>query len=222
MTPVLVFGASRGTGLLLAQQLRQQGVAVQVMLRESAAADELLALGVSVVRGDALLPGDVARAFAAQAGPCDVVSLLGGGPGDCRVDADGNINVIDQAVASGRVHRFVLVTAMGCGEMAPYRSPQAIAAFGAVVDAKSKAEVHLQAAWPTATILRPGGLRDGEATGQGILCVDPQVHGFIQRADLAALVVRVLAAPEGLPGAFAAVDAGQAQCVNPVQAVALG
>ena len=60
------------------------------------------------------------------------------------MDDEGNINVIDQA-ANREVGRFVLVTSIGCGDMAPFRSERAIAAFGAAVDAKTRAEEHFGA-----------------------------------------------------------------------------
>ena len=100
--------------------------------------------------------------------------------------------------------------------MAPYRSERAIAAFGAAVDAKTRAEEHLRQTIPQGTAIRPGGLRSEPATGRGILTTDPQMHGFIHRADVADLIVRALR-DEGTAGrAFAAVDADQAKSVNPI------
>ena len=61
MNPVLIFGASRGTGFLLAQRLRAADVLVGAMLRAGADAAPLLRLGVQVSRGDAFVPADVAE-----------------------------------------------------------------------------------------------------------------------------------------------------------------
>ncbi len=216
MRPVLIFGASRGVGLLLAQQLRKEGVPVFAMLRPGAQRADLDAQGVHVVGGDAFSFADVEQAFALSLAELDVVSTLGGRDASGRyVDEDGNINVIDCA----RVHkivRFVLVTSIGCGEMAPYRSERAIAAFGAAVDAKTRAEEHLKRTIPSGTIIRPGGLRSEPATGRGILTTDPAMHGFINRADMADLVVRALRDETTAGRAFAAVDADQAKSVNPI------
>lgn len=216
MRPVLIFGASRGVGLLLAQQLRKEGVPVFAMLRPGAQRADLDAQGVHVVGGDAFSFADVEQAFALSLAELDVVSTLGGrGASGRYVDEDGNINVIDCA----RVHkvvRFVLVTSIGCGEMAPYRSERAIAAFGAAVDAKTRAEEHLKRTIPSGTIIRPGGLRAEPATGRGILTTDPAMHGFINRADMADLVVRALRDETTAGRAFAAVDADQAKSVNPI------
>ncbi len=221
MRPVWIFGASRGGGLALARLLRRLDVPVTAMLRPATAGADLEAAGVRVVRGDALSRADVVRALADTSAACDVVSTLGGRASDGRyVDDEGNINVIDQAAAR-EAGRFVLVTSIGCGDMAPYRSERAIAAFGAAVDAKTRAEEHLRRVIPAATIVRPGGLRSDPATGRGILTRDPQMHGFINREDVADLVARVLGDLGTLGQTFAAVDAGMAQSVNPVVPVDL-
>jgi nucleoside-diphosphate-sugar epimerase len=217
MRPVLIFGASRGVGLALARLLRRLDGPVVAMLRPTAASADLDAIGVRIVRGDAFSRADVARAFAAAPAACDVVSTLGGRAGDGRyVDDEGNIAVIDEAAAR-KAGRFVLVTSIGCGDMAPYRSERAIAAFGAAVDAKTRAEEHLRRVIPTATILRPGGLRSEPATGSGILTDDPQMHGFVNREDVAELIVRVLGDPATCGQTFAAVDADMARSANPVK-----
>ncbi|MCC7348730.1 MAG: NAD(P)H-binding protein [Variibacter sp.] len=216
MRPVLVFGASRGVGLALARRLRRLDVPVAAMLRPATPSAELEAIGVRIVRGDAFSRADIAGAFAGEPGACDVVSTLGGRAPDGRyVDDEGNINVANAAAAHG-VGRFVLVTSIGCGDMAPFRSERAIAAFGAAVDAKTRAEEHARQVIPATTIIRPGGLRSEPATGRGILTRDPQMHGFINRDDVAELVLRALGDPATVGQAFAAVDAEAARSVNPL------
>jgi nucleoside-diphosphate-sugar epimerase len=217
MRPVLIFGASRGVGLVLARLMQRHDVPVTAMLRPMTARAYLDSIGVDIVRGNAFSRVDVDRAFASAPTGCDVVSTLGGrAPDGSYVDDEGNINVIDAAVTHG-VGRFVLVTSIGCGDMAPYRSERAIAAFGAAVDAKTRAEEHLRRVIPTATIIRPGGLRSDPGTGRGILSRDPQMHGFINRDDVAELIVRVLGDRATLGGTFAAVDADTARTVNPIR-----
>jgi nucleoside-diphosphate-sugar epimerase len=216
MRPVLIFGASRGVGLALARVLRRSDVPVVAMLRPATASADLEQIGTRVVRGDAFSPADIARAFAAAPAACEVVSTLSGRTPEGRyIDDEGNINVIDAAAQHG-VGRFVLVTSIGCGDMAPFRSERAIAAFGAAVDAKTRAEEHLRRVIPEATIIRPGGLRSEPATGRGILTRDPQMHGFINREDVAELIVRVIADPATVGQAFAAVDAEAARTENPI------
>ncbi len=167
MRPLLIFGASRGVGLALARQLRRRDVPVTAMLRPGSASDELAALGVRIVHGDAMSREDVAAAFAGLPAGCDVVSTIGGRtPDGVYVDEIGNINIIDAAAGRG-VQRFVFVTSIGCGDMAPFRSERVIAAFGATVDAKTRAENHLRRVIPSATIIRPGGLRSDPGNGAG-------------------------------------------------------
>lgn len=216
MRPVLIFGASRGVGLALARRLRAGNVPVIAMLRSPAEEPGLESLGVQIVHGDAFSKADVARTFMILPDGGDVVSTLGGRTDEGRyADDEGNINVIDQAAARP-VERFVLVTSIGCGEMAPFRSERAKAAFGAAVDAKTRAEEHLKRTIPSATIIRPGGLRSESATGRGILSADPEMHGFINRDDVADLIACVLCDPETAGRAFAAVDAGMARTANPI------
>lgn len=214
---VLLFGAGGGTGLELARLLRSEGVDVTAMLRRDAAKPALEAVGVRVVSGDAFDAGDVARAFRAAPRGAAVVSALGGRPEAGRlVDEVGNAHAIEAATAGGS-RRFLLVTSIGCGEMAPYRSAQAIAAFGALVDAKTRAEERLRSSPLAWTIVRPGGLRVGPANGRGILTRDPEVHGFIRRANLALLIEHLLGAPTSFGEALAAVDSDAARCARPIE-----
>ncbi len=217
MRPLLIFGASRGVGLELARLERAAGRPVAAMLRPQSDAAHLQQIGVDILRGDALSRPDIEKALAQLPGPFDTVSTLSGRGEDGRlVDDEGNINVIEAVEASGRAGRFVLVTSMGCGDMAPYRSERAIAAFGAVVDAKTLAEERLRDTGLDWTILRPGGLVSEPATGNGLMTQNPRVHGFIHRADVALLAFWAFRDPATSRQAFAAVDANRMNCETPV------
>jgi uncharacterized protein YbjT (DUF2867 family) len=54
------------------------------------------------------------------------------------------------------------------------------------------------------------------ATDRGILTRDPQMHGFINREDVAELVARVLEDPATAGQMFAAVDVETARTANPI------
>lgn len=217
MRPLLIFGASKGVGLELARQECKRGRPLFALVRPFSDAEALLALGVTVVRGDALAADDVAHVFSHLPDGCDVVSTLGGQVEDGRrADDLGNINVITAAKTVGKGGRFVLITSIGCGEMAPFRSERAIAAFGAAVDAKSRAEDYLRQSELDWTIIRPGGLLSEPATGNGILVEDAEMHGFIHRADVADLTYGVLRDSATSGKAFAAVDATRAKSANRV------
>ncbi len=217
MRPLLIFGASKGVGLELARQECKRGRPLFALVRPYSDAEALLALGVTVVRGDALATDDVAHVFSHSPEGCDVVSTLGGQVEDGRrADDVGNINVITVAKTTGKGGRFVLITSIGCGEMEPFRSERAIAAFGAAVDAKTRAEDHLRQSELDWTIIRPGGLLSEPATGNGILVEDAEMHGFIHRADVADLAYGVLRDPATRGKAFAAVDASRAKSANTI------
>ena len=215
--PLLIFGASRGVGLELARLECAQGRHVIAPVRRQSDVTALADTGAVVQHCDALSKADVTNVMTRLSGDFDIVSTLGGQARDGRLaDDEGNINVIGAAVATGRVRRFLLVTSIGCGEMAPFRSARAIAAFGAAVDAKTRAEDRLKSTGLNWTILRPGGLVSEPATGHGLLSQDPEIHGFIHRADVAQLVFRTLRDPAAIGHAFAAVDAQRMNSVNAI------
>ncbi|EHQ52582.1 NAD-dependent epimerase/dehydratase [Ectothiorhodospira sp. PHS-1] len=221
MTPVLIFGASRGVGLALARLLRRDDIPVLAMVRPRTDALPLLEIGADIMPGDVLEPGDVKRAFDALDDQGIVVSTVSGRTEDGRfVDDDGNRIIVDAAAARG-VRHCILVTAIGCGEMMPFRSARAIAAFGDVVDAKTRAEAHLKASGVPFTLIRPGGLGDEPATGRGMLSENPAIHGFIQRADVALLIRQVMSDPGTLGKAYAAVDRDRAR-IDPIPATGTG
>lgn len=111
----------------------------------------------------------------------------------------------------------MLVTSIGCGETAPYRSERARAAFGAVVDARTRADERLRRSALAYTTVRPGGPRDGPATGRGVRCDDPRIHRVSRRAELEALIERVLRDPATIGRALAAVDADEPRREVPIR-----
>jgi uncharacterized protein YbjT (DUF2867 family) len=104
------------------------------------------------------------------------------------------------------VRRIVPVSSLGCGDSRRYASDKLLAAIGAVLDAKTRAEDQLHSLDLDWTIVRAGGLTDGEATGGGALYEDPRVHGRISRADLAGLILTCLAAEDTVHKVLSAVD----------------
>lgn len=216
MSSVLIFGATGRLGRILAYFLRNRGAHVAALVRPQSDTAALEQLGVECTIGDALEPSDVVAAMRRLRPNSAVVSLLSGkvpeGEDAVQRSAEehGNISII-KAAKSFPIERLLLVTAIGCGEMLPYRSTQAIAAFGAIVEAKSRAEQHLRASGLPFTILRPGGLTNDAASGEGILTTDPQVHGSISRAELAVLIDRVLRDKTTRGGVYAAVERNRAR-----------
>ena len=151
---VLVAGATGGLGSRIATELAQRGAAVRALVRPAttgAAVERLESEGIDVWRADledpATLPG-------ALAGASSVVTTATSFPGDrrenaiARVDAAGNIALVDAAEACSTVTRFVFVSF----KPVPYVFP--------LQDAKRAVEGRLAATTLDAVVLRPGKFMD--------------------------------------------------------------
>ena len=187
---VLIFGASRNTGLEAAKILVARGDAVSAFVRESSNVDALNALDVHLITGDALDAGSVVDAFADRSFDA-VVTTLSGSIRDTTVDSQGNINVFAAAENAG-VRRMIFVTAIGAGGTESVLQEGARNFLKPVIDAKTVAENDLRARDLDWSILRPGQLPDGPATGNGLLSEDQTLMGKITRGELAALIVKAL------------------------------
>lgn len=186
---LIVFGAGSATGAAVVEAFRRRtGRPVIAVRRRPPSTPD--GHGVRGVVCDALDRAAVGALFDDAPADAAVVTVLGGKPGDAvPVDDIGNRNVID---AAGAQRHVVLVTSLGCGDTAELVSPRLRQAIGGILDAKTRAEDHLRRANGRFTILRPGGLMEGERTGTAELSETSTASGMIIRADLAELVVDVL------------------------------
>lgn len=198
---ILVFGATGRTGRHLVARAAREGLAVCATGRDPVQLD---ALGSGIVRFPVeMSDASTVHALTRTVSPDAIVSLIGGAAsGGGFIDEGGNIAVSDAARAAG----VIQVSSLGCGDSRRYASERLLAAIGSVLDAKTRAEDHLRSLDLDWTIVRPGGLTDGEATGGGVLYDDPRVHGRIARADLAALILACLAAQDTVHKVLSAVD----------------
>ncbi|MDF5727641.1 MAG: SDR family oxidoreductase [Rhizonema sp. PD38] len=203
---IFLAGASRGVGREIAKCLTQQQLKGEALLRTEAARAEIDAMGMKVVKGDALNVEDVERAMLAGEPIHTVISTIGGLPSDGqRADYLGNKNLIDAALKAG-AQKFILVSSIGSGNSAVALPPQALQTLGPVLVEKEKAEKYLIESGLTYTIIRPGGLKSEPATGNGILTEDPRIAGSIHRADVAQLVCRCLNSDRANNKILSAVD----------------
>ncbi|AFY53866.1 NmrA-like family protein [Rivularia sp. PCC 7116] len=194
MTTSYIFlaGASRGVGREIANCLTAQNLQVKALLRTEEKRQELEAMGIKVVSGDALNVDDVESAILGEESIETVISTIGGVPKDSeRADYLGNKNLIDAAVKAG-VKKFILISSIGSGNSANAIPPQALETLKPVLIEKEKAENYLIASGLTYTVIRPGGLKSEPSTGNGILTEDPKIAGTIHRADVAQLVCKSL------------------------------
>lgn len=206
MTHIFLAGASRGVGREIAKQLIISDYTVTALLRTDNSKEELTAMGVTVVMGDALNAEDMQGAIA-SAKPDAVISSIGGLPNDSgtRPDFDGNKNLIDAAVAA-EAKQFILISSIGSGDSACALPPQALETLGSVLKEKAKAEAHLATSPLTYTVIRPGGLISQPATNQEILTEDPSISGSIPRPGVAKLAVACLNSDKANNKIFSAID----------------
>ncbi|MEM9924857.1 MAG: SDR family oxidoreductase [Cyanobacteria bacterium P01_D01_bin.50] len=185
---IFLAGASRGVGREIANCLRGQNLQFKAFFRSEQKSQELEAMGIKVVLGDALNVNDVEQAILTEETIDTVISTIGGVPKDSeRADYLGNKNLIDAAVKAG-VKKFILISSIGSGNSADAIPPQALETLKPVLIEKYKAEQYLINSGLNYTVIRPGGLKSEPATGNGILTEDPRIAGTIHRADVAQLV----------------------------------
>lgn len=189
--PVFVAGGSRGVGLEVIKQLSALGTPVRALVRKQESKELLENLpGVQAFIGNAF---DEEAVQSTMNGCVAAITTLGGkDPDGKRIDYAGNSNVVEQAGILG-CERIILVTSIGCGSTKDAVSPQVYSVLEEALVAKNKAERDLRTYtnldW---TIIRPGGLKSEAPTGKAVLTDDVKVSGAINRADVAALIVKVL------------------------------
>ena len=188
---VLVVGATGKSGQWVVKRLLHYGVPVRVFSRDREKALELFGEGVEIVTGKIQSSADIERAVS---GCSAVISALGSSavtgessPGE--VDRDGVIRLVDEAKRA-EVKHFAIISSLA---VTKWYHPLNL--FGGVLTKKWEAEEHIRALFASEgrsyTIVRPGGLKDGEPllhklhvdTG------DRLWNGFINRADVAELLV---------------------------------
>lgn len=191
---VLVAGATGGTGSLVVAELQKQGYPVRAFVRDTAKAAERLGPDVEAVAGDLK---DVASIAAALEGVGAVINAAGagvdGGEDNTpeKVDYEGARNLAEAAYAAG-VGQYVLVSSRGATMDDHYLNRM----FNNVLIWKRKGEEAVAASGIDYTIVRPGGLGEGEGGKQTIVFEqgDTRNEGiFINRADVARVCVSALA-----------------------------
>ncbi len=202
---VLIFGATRNTGFETAKLLRDRGDTVTAVVRAASDVSALKALGVSLVAADAF---DAAQLQTALNGlRCDAaLCSLGNTPYAAqKVDHIAVANVVDACVVIG-IKRFILISSVGAGNSRPALSAQAEKFLGSVCALKTLGENHLLQAGLNYTVIRPGGLGHGPASGRGILTEDPLTSGGIRRAEVARLAVECLDDPTTIGKIYSAIE----------------
>jgi nucleoside-diphosphate-sugar epimerase len=203
----LIFGATRNTGLMVASILKARGDRVTAFVRPSSNLSAVKELGIGTVVGDAVELESVRAAMAG--GEYDaVVTTIGCLSCEPPPDYIGNSNIFKAAKEAG-IQRVVFVTTIGAGDSADAPPMISTKVLEKIVPLKTHAEEELQQSGLDYTIIRPGGLRSGIRTGNGILSEDTSAFGFIFREDLAELIVAAMDDDRAIGKTLSAIDANR-------------
>lgn len=191
---IAIVGGHGKIALQLIPILKGRGKTVVPLARKQQQLLDLAAMGTEprLLDIEAASEDDFAQAFEG----CDaVVFAAGGGPdGDIdrkrTVDLEGSLKSIAGAKAAG-IERFVQISAFGVDNPVPDDTEPVWKAY---VDAKRDADAALRDSGLSWTIIRPGGLTDGAATGK-IALSESVDQGQIPRADVAHVLADCLDQP---------------------------
>ncbi len=195
MAHLLVIGASQGIGLETVKAALTAGHRVRAFAR-SAGHIALSDPNLERFPGDALSMPDVT---AALDGVDAVVQALGV-PfrdlfGPVRLFSDAT-NVLVPAMEKAGVRRLVAVTGFGTGDsraaIGPLQRLPFRLVFGRAYDDKDAQEIRIRQSGLVWTLVRPGVLTGGPATGRYQVLDRPSSwkNGLIARADVAQFIVR--------------------------------
>ncbi|MFZ0529833.1 MAG: NAD(P)-binding oxidoreductase [Propionicimonas sp.] len=200
---ITVVGGSKGTGAQVVRIAAAAGHQVTCLSRSGTATSPE---GVRELTGDALDP-EVART--AVAGADAVVVTVGGTTGSDRHRAEVTRSIIAAMAAAG-VRRLVVHSSLGVGDSMELM-PAPARLFARTVLARALADHAEQEAATEAsgldwTIVRPGGLTDGPATGSSVAQETAEgrpMKGRISRADVATQIIATLDDPATVGRALA-------------------
>jgi uncharacterized protein YbjT (DUF2867 family) len=207
--PVLVIGGTRGTGLLIARLLSQQGRAVRVLARDPGRAATLLDPTVEIVPGDITHPDTLPPALGGVAHIVFTAGCRSGRPfGEAQIIATeyrGTLNTLAAAQREGFAGRFLYMTASGVMRRS-FASVALNLYKGNTLIWRRRAEAAIRASELDYTIIRtgvllnrPGGQRAITLT-QEALPLSPRYR--IARADVAEAFVAALDHPKAKRATF--------------------
>lgn len=195
---VIVIGGHGKVARLLTPLLVAEGVAVAAVIRAEQQADDVVRDGATAVVAD-IETMDVEEMARLVAGYDVIVWSAGAGGGNpertYRVDRDAAILTMQAALIAG-VRRFVMVS--WSGSRIDHSIPSG-ASFYPYAQAKAIADAVLRDSALDWTIVAPGALTDDAPTGRVAEATTP---GAVSRADVAALVARVVVDGSGVHETF--------------------
>jgi uncharacterized protein YbjT (DUF2867 family) len=191
---VIIAGGHGQIALRLSRLLAARGDVPVGIVRNPDHVDDLKAIGADTVLLD-LERASVDEVAEVLAGADAVVFAAGAGPGSGvarkdTVDHAAAVLVARAAEVAG-ARRHIQISAMGLDRA---DDPAMDEVFAAYLRAKGAAERDLRARDLDWTILRPGRLTDGPATGR-VNLAESVPRGAVSREDVAAVVVSILDDP---------------------------
>lgn len=182
---IAVTGATGFVGQALLDRAAKAGIAVRALTRRAQEPRP----GVEWIKGDLDARAALTRLVSGAEAVIHVAGVVNApdAAGFEHGNVTGTLNVIEAALAAG-VPRFVCVSSLSA------REPD-LSAYGA---SKARAERLVMASGLDWTIIRPGGLEDGPATGVYRAGLDRSIGGQVSRADVAAFALAQLASDEYL------------------------
>jgi len=200
---LLVFGASGATGIQVVQQALELGNTVTAFVRDPAKI-EIKNAKLNILQGDVM---DAASVRAAFDGHDAVLCCLGTSPRKVgTVRSDGTANIL-RAMEQTGTSRIIVQTTLGFGDsvkaldQTPWIFKHIIVPFllkKTFADHERQEEIVHRSPldW---TIVRPGGLTNGERTGKyrhGFAYDDNTIKSSISRADVADFMLKQLTSKE--------------------------
>jgi putative NADH-flavin reductase len=198
MPVLLVIGASRGVGLETVKRALGDGHRVRALAR-SAASIAVDQPELKKIQGDAL---DTATVTSAVAGVDAVIHALGATKGPQALFSGTTLfskatRILIDAMRALDVKRLLAVTGLGAGDSRGhggflYDAIIIPLALKRIYDDKDVQEQMIKASGLDWTIVRPGLLTNGPASGRARALVDPKdwQAGSVSRRDVAEFLVR--------------------------------
>lgn len=191
---IAVFGATGGVGREVLQQALAAGHQVTAQARNPGRLD-VDDPNLSVIAGNVLDIEAVRQTL--QDADAAVISLGNTANNPEHVVSEGTQVILDAIAALGGPRRIVVVSSLGVGEskdQVPFAFKMLMkTALRKPMEDKERQEALVKASGLDWTIVRPGGLTNGPATGQYRSGLDPKISaGQVARADVAAFVLQQL------------------------------
>ena len=203
----LVAGATGGTRRALVQNLLAQGYEVRALVRDAAAAQQVLGGDVDYRVGDVR---ELETLRAAMTGVDFVISAIGASRTDPKngpeaVDYGGVKNLVSAASDAG-VQQFVLVSSIGATQEDHYLNKR----FNNILMWKFKGEEVLRNSGLIYTVVRPGGLNNDPGNEEQLIFAQgDNSSGRIAREDVALICIKALQIPTARNKTFETFSSGQ-------------